>query len=202
MAYGSVDLENMEMMLRDTDDDRRDRYLRIVAAAMGCEEFSASDIRQACPEMNGRLTASVLNLLERDGIVQRGGPSTKPVFRWIKDPTDFSAEQWVASKICGDQITRSPKNERPRERLLRHGAAPLRTAELLAILIRTGRGGDSALRAGEKIAAHYVDGLERLVAAGRGELRAISPAVGETAYCQILAGIELGRRVADKVAHR
>ena len=31
----------------------------------------------------------------------------------------------------------------------------------------------------------------------RGELREISPAVSETAYCQIVAGIELGRRVLE-----
>src|SRR5205823_1635645 len=38
--------------------------------------------------------------------------------------------------------------------------------------------------------------LERLPEAGRGDLKAITAAVGDTAYCQIMAGIELGRRVA------
>ncbi len=67
---------------------------------------------------------------------------------------------------------------------------------MLAILIRSGRKGESALQAGEKIAARYKDQLHRLVDAGRGELKEIAAAIGETAYCQIMAGIELGRRVA------
>ncbi len=195
-------MENVKSLNGGADVDRMGRYLRIVIAGMGCEEFTAAGIRSACPEINAQLAARVLRLLERDGILQRFGPRSKSMFRWLRNRAEFDAEQWVASKICGDQITRSPKDERPRERLLRHGAAALRTADLLAILVRSGRGGDSALRAGEKIAVQYAGRLERLADAGRGELKAISPAVGETAYCQILAGIELGRRVADKVANR
>jgi len=37
---------------------------------------------------------------------------------------------------------------------------------------------------------------------GRGELKEIAAAVGETAYCQIMAGIELGRRVPSSFAPR
>src|SRR5262249_37564280 len=91
----------------------------------------------------------------------------------------------------------APVADRPRERLLSSGAAALRTAELLAILIRSGRPGESALQAGEKVAARFKDQIDRLADAGRGELQEISPAIAETAYCQIMAGIELGRRVAQ-----
>ena len=84
----------------------------------------------------------------------------------------------------------APAADRPRERLRSLGAPALRTAELLAILIRSGRPGESALQAGEKIAARFKDQLDRLADAGRGELRGISPAIAETAYCQIMAGIE------------
>lgn len=96
----------------------------------------------------------------------------------------------------------TPAADRPRERLLIHGAAALRTAELVAILIRSGRAGESALQGGEKIAAHYAEQLDRLANAGRGDLKEISSAVGETAYCQIMAGIELGRRVAHTRAEQ
>src|SRR5205823_12316840 len=61
--------------------------------------------------------------------------------------------------------------------------------------IRSGRTGESALQAGEKITARYAERLNGLAEAGRGELKAITAALGETAYCQIMAGIELGRRV-------
>jgi DNA repair protein RadC len=99
--------------------------------------------------------------------------------------------------VYAPQLAQTPPADRPRERLLSQGTAALRTAELLAILIRSGRTGESALQAGEKIAARYGDQLDLLPEAGRGELKALAAAVGETAYCQIMAGIELGRRVAQ-----
>jgi DNA repair protein RadC len=102
----------------------------------------------------------------------------------------------------GPRVHDAPVADRPRERLLSLGAPALRTAELLAILIRSGRTGESALQAGEKIAAHFKDQLDRLTEAGRGELREISSAVAETAYCQIMAGIELGRRIAQAAQAR
>ncbi|MCA9227946.1 MAG: DNA repair protein RadC, partial [Planctomycetales bacterium] len=90
----------------------------------------------------------------------------------------------------------APEQDRPRERLLAVGPEQLKVAELLAILIRSGRPGESAVTAGQKLAQRYDGRLADLVAAGRAELKAISPAVEKTAYCQIMAGIELGRRVA------
>ncbi|MFM7739823.1 MAG: RadC family protein, partial [Planctomycetota bacterium] len=50
---------------------------------------------------------------------------------------------------------------------------------------------------GERVAAAFAQQLEKLSDARRGDLREISTAVGETAFCQIMAGIELGRRVAE-----
>jgi DNA repair protein RadC len=69
-------------------------------------------------------------------------------------------------------------------------------------LIRSGRTGESALQAGEKIAARYAERMDRLTEAGRGELKAITASVGETAYCQIMAAIELGRRVMQANSDR
>ena len=94
----------------------------------------------------------------------------------------------MQSNQSSPRVHDAPAADRPRERLRSLGAPALRTAELLAILIRSGRPGESALQAGEKIAARFKDQLDRLAEAGRGELRAISPAIAETAYCQIMAG--------------
>jgi len=95
------------------------------------------------------------------------------------------------------RIAESPPQDRPRERLQKLGAAQLRLAELLAVLVRSGRPGESALQAGEKVAANFSERLERLPAASAQELQLLSSAIGSTAYCQIMAGVELGRRVAD-----
>ncbi len=93
-------------------------------------------------------------------------------------------------------VKEAPPQDRPREQLLAKGAAQLRTSELLAILIRSGRAGESAVQAGDRLAAAFGERLDALPDAGRGELKEISVAIGPAAYCQIMAGIELGRRTA------
>ena len=97
----------------------------------------------------------------------------------------------------GLKIAESPQQDRPRERLQKLGPESLRLSELLAVLVRSGRPGESALQAGEKVASRYSGCLEQLPAAAASELKAISPAIATTAYCQIMAGVELGRRVAE-----
>ncbi len=96
----------------------------------------------------------------------------------------------------GLKIAESPIQDRPRERLLKVGAENLRLAELFAILIRSGRKGESAVQAGEKLAAHFRNKLDKISDAQLREMKEISVVVANTAYCQIMAGIELGRRVA------
>jgi len=83
--------------------------------------------------------------------------------------------------------------------LLTEGADRLRTAELLAILIRSGRKGESAVQSGQRIANHFGSRLDSLRTMSPSELKKISKAVSEVAYCQIMAGVELGRRVADSM---
>lgn len=101
-----------------------------------------------------------------------------------------------SSPTLGLKIAESPRQDRPRERLQKLGPQQLRLAELVAVLVRAGRPGESALQAGEKVAASFSDCLEQLPAASVSELKKLSPAIATTAYCQIMAGIELGRRVA------
>jgi DNA repair protein RadC len=112
----------------------------------------------------------------------------------------LDVEEWINNQVHGTQITQSPQEERPRERMLRFGPQNLRTAELFAILIRTGRPGESALQGGEKLANRFADKLCQLPALGSVEMKQITSSVSLPAYCQIMAGIELGRRVAESIA--
>jgi DNA repair protein RadC len=179
-----------------SDEQRYQRYARIVSAVASRDAFTLAEAKDACAEEQAHFVTQLVHKLEEDGLLQRTGSKSNPEFRWVGDRNEFAAARWIESKIYNDRITRAPMDDRPRERLLKLGPQDLRLAELLAILIRAGRGGDSALQAGEKIAAHYSNGLEELARAGRGELKAITPAVGDAAYCQIMAAVELGRRVA------
>ena len=94
------------------------------------------------------------------------------------------------------RIAESPVEDRPRERLLKIGAENLRLAELFAILIRSGRKGESAMQSGEKLASYFRNRLDKISDAQQAELKSVSAVVAKTAYCQIMAGVELGRRVA------
>lgn len=87
-----------------------------------------------------------------------------------------------------------PKEERPRERLLQHGAEALSNSELLAILLRTGTANESAVKlAGRVLAAS--GGLRHLTDMSVEQLTAIK-GIGPAKALQLKAGIELGRRLS------
>jgi DNA repair protein RadC len=179
------------------DTKRYQRYQCVLDALLACAEMPLTEVKSACPGQKPAFVTRVVKQLTQDGILEAVGAGRDQVYRWRCDKQQFSPAQWITSKVYTDRMTRAPLADRPRERLLEYGAAALRTAELLAILVRSGRAGESALQAGERIAGHFADNLDQLPDVGRGELQEISPAVAETAYCQIMAGIELGRRVAE-----
>ena len=85
-----------------------------------------------------------------------------------------------------------PLAERPRERLLERGPGTLSDAELLAILLRTGNRGRSAL----DLARHLINefgGLRGLLEADRDTLCS-QPGLGPAKYAQVHAALELARR--------
>ncbi|MDI3256555.1 MAG: DNA repair protein RadC [Kyrpidia sp.] len=86
-----------------------------------------------------------------------------------------------------------PPAERPRERLLTFGPEPLTNAELLAILLRTGSQGRSALELAQRLLTRF-EGLAGLLEADSRELMEES-GMGPAKATQILAALELGRRV-------
>jgi len=86
-----------------------------------------------------------------------------------------------------------PVEERPRERLARVGEGALSTAELLAIILRTGVGGESALAMASRLLSAY-EGLPGLASASFAELRA-ERGVGNAKTAQLKAALELGRRM-------
>ncbi len=93
----------------------------------------------------------------------------------------------------GTLIRELPTEERPRERLRARGPAALSNAELIAILLRTGCNGTSAVHVGENLLAR-LNGLTGLRRASHGEI-AEQKGVGAAKAAQILAAIELGKRV-------
>jgi DNA repair protein RadC len=87
-----------------------------------------------------------------------------------------------------------PENERPRERLISDGPESLANHELLAILLRTGTKDESVLQLANRLLNHF-EGLRLLKDATIEEITSIK-GIGTAKAVQILAAIELGRRIS------
>lgn len=168
----------------------------VLGAITPLPEFSSAEAKQRCSQLTPQFVTQTLAQLVREGMLQRYDQEKETRYRWPESPQRFEPQQWIDRQIHAEQVTQTPLEERPRERLLRDGAESLSTADLLAILIRVGVRGESAVTAGRKVGNRFASELQRLRTSSKQELRAISLAINAVSYSQIMAGIELGRRVA------
>ncbi len=91
------------------------------------------------------------------------------------------------------------EEDRPREKLLLKGKGALSDAELIAILLRTGVKGSSALDIAKKI-LHRVNGdLNELGKLSVSDLKKMEKGLGDTKAITIAAALELGRRRQSSV---
>lgn len=99
-------------------------------------------------------------------------------------------------------ITDWPLAERPRERLLRHGPQALSDAELLAIYLRVGVRGKSAVDLARDLLKRFDGHLSRLADASLKELASVS-GIGQAKAAQLKASFELSRRaLSQELAQR
>ncbi|KKU46913.1 MAG: hypothetical protein UX62_C0003G0011 [Microgenomates group bacterium GW2011_GWA2_46_7] len=89
-----------------------------------------------------------------------------------------------------------PLHLRPREKMLERGPAALSDAELLAILLRTGRAGHSALQIAESITKQFPN-LTKLTREDLSSIKGIDTAK----IASILAAIEISRRIGNQSIH-
>jgi DNA repair protein RadC len=87
-----------------------------------------------------------------------------------------------------------PSDERPRERLQKHGADSLNLAELLAIILRTGTQRDNVIELAAKLLVKY-NGLTGLMSADFHELCS-EHGLGVAKTAQLKAALELGKRLS------
>lgn len=89
-------------------------------------------------------------------------------------------------------ITHWPESERPREKLLQRGPDALSDAELLAIFLRTGVPGKTAVDLARELLVRF-GGLRQLLSATQASF-CEAPGLGQAKYAQLQAVLELGRR--------
>jgi DNA repair protein RadC len=97
-------------------------------------------------------------------------------------------------------INRWPEDERPREKLIKHGSEYLTNSELLAIMLRTGVNNNSssksALDLAKALLSRYKN-LNELLNASISELTGIK-GIGLAKASQVIAALELGKRAVSE----
>jgi DNA repair protein RadC len=98
------------------------------------------------------------------------------------------------------RINDLPSDERPREKMLRHGPAALSGDELLAIFLRTGTKGASAIKIGRQLIQKYGS----LAALGSLDVEQLSKehGLGLAKSCQLMAAFELGSRAVRETIYK
>ncbi|MFQ5934968.1 MAG: DNA repair protein RadC [Acidiferrobacterales bacterium] len=97
-------------------------------------------------------------------------------------------------------ITDWPAEERPREKLLQRGAEALSDAELLAIFLRTGVAGKTAVDIARELLSRF-GSLRALLSAHRDAFCATA-GLGVAKYVQLQAAMEMSRRQLGEGLHR
>jgi len=96
-------------------------------------------------------------------------------------------------------ITDWPINERPREKLLTKGADSLSNAELLAIFLRVGIRGKTAIDLARELLSHF-GSLKALLSARESEFCKF-PGMGPAKYVQLQASLEISKRYFHDEMH-
>ena len=99
------------------------------------------------------------------------------------------------------RIKNLPKDERPRERLRKYGPENLRDSDLLAIILKDGFKGTTAVQLGEQVIMAFEGDLKRIADNNPKQFEKIK-GIGEAKSAQIVAAFELGKRLARFHADR
>jgi DNA repair protein RadC len=164
--------------------------------------FTIAEAKSSCESVTPQMIHSTIRELLREGLLSGDASEPEGRLAWSRRPDDVEVRSWVARQVRGVQVTQTPPEQRPRERLLKDGPATLSEADLLAILIRVGIRGESAVDAGRKLANFVAGDLSALRSFSVAEVKAVSRAINVVSYSQIMAGVELGRRIAAAEARK
>lgn len=111
----------------------------------------------------------------------------------ISEELDMRVESGPAATYNTLMMRDMAEQNRPRERLLQVGERAVSTAELLAIVLRSGVPGENVLRLAERLLITFKD-LPGLARASIAELTAVK-GVGPAKAVEIKAALEIGRRL-------
>ncbi|QLH35367.1 MAG: DNA repair protein RadC [Parachlamydiaceae bacterium] len=100
----------------------------------------------------------------------------------------------MKKEVLSYTISQLPEEERPRERLVKHGPEAISSAELIAIILGSGTKGHSVLQIAQELLIHF-GSLQKFSEASLEELQRIK-GLGKTKAIQLKAAINLGLRTS------
>ncbi|NMX21617.1 hypothetical protein C5S30_04120 [ANME-1 cluster archaeon GoMg4] len=162
------------------DIERQQKYERIFQKLLKTKIFSKQDIWE-CGESKGLIGKIINILLEEGSIVQQ----EKGVFQWESAYMAVYKKEWITSVRPSHQLKRLRKEERPREKLLTYGSSKLTTPELLAIFLRSGIQGKSAIIIANDLLTQF-GGVKGIFEADKEKLIEMQ-GIGEAKVAQIKA---------------
>lgn len=162
------------------DVERLQRYERIINELLKKKGFSKAEI-WPCGESKCLIGKIINTLLSEGAIVKKG----KDHYEWIDAEKVKYKKQWQDLSSPVHQIKRLSKEERPREKLLKHGYSKLTTTELLAIFLRTGIKGKSTLHLATELLKRF-GGVRGIFEAKNEDLISVE-GLGEAKVAQIKA---------------
>ena len=107
-------------------------------------------------------------------------------------PASVAESAWLPS--LSRRVQDLPAEDRPRERLARHGASALSSRELLALLVGSGSREESVLDVADRLLG---SGLRGLAARSLGELEG-THGLGRAKAARVLAALELAARIGSE----
>ncbi len=90
-----------------------------------------------------------------------------------------------------------PKEERPRERLIKYGVEALSLQELFALIFGRGTKGESVMKIAQELLLRF-GSLEKIKEASIEDLKEIK-GLGLVKVCQLKACLEIGRRINENL---
>jgi len=162
------------------DVERLQKYERIFQQLLKNEVFSKQDIWE-CGESKG-LIGRMINVLLDEGSINQ---ISRETFRWVPSAMESYRKEWITSLRPSHQLKRLRKDERPREKLLTYGPSKLTPSELLAIFLRSGIQGKSAVKVANDLITQF-GGVKGIFEADKDELLEIE-GLGEAKVAQIKA---------------
>ncbi len=172
------------------DIERQLKYEKFFSQILSFDKFSKDKILESGG--NKSWIGRIINTLVKEKSL---GVENKNNYQWNKKAKEFYQAEWLKKRTPLYPIKTIQREGRPREKLLKEGEEKLSDAELLAIFLRTGIKGKSAIDVAKNLLLKF-GGLRGLYSASIEDLDKIA-GLGIAKIAQLKAVIALSKRYIE-----